>query len=198
MTACPQGSTRATTAIAATKSLICASKRSPTEVKSWAVVGGGVLGMHLARELATAGHEVTLIESATELGGLAAPWAIGPITWDRHYHVIAPGDHRTIALVRALGLGGRTSLAERARRLRVGRNRVAGHDARGDPAAALSRAAREAAAGHDRRTGRHGSRCHLARRRTRDRLAASVERPGGDRSAFGNRCSRASSAATST
>ena len=70
----------------------------------WGIVGGGVLGMHLAQQLAGAGHEATLVEAASELGGLAAPWTIGPVTWDRHYHVIAPGDHRTIALVRALGL----------------------------------------------------------------------------------------------
>ncbi len=72
--------------------------------RRWGVVGGGVLGMHLAQQLAAAGHDVTLVESSPELGGLAAPWAIGPVTWDRHYHVIAPGDQRTIALVRELGL----------------------------------------------------------------------------------------------
>ena len=63
-----------------------------------------MLGMHLAQQLAAAGHDVTLVESSPELGGMAAPWAIGPVTWDRHYHVIAPGDQRTIALVRELGL----------------------------------------------------------------------------------------------
>ena len=39
--------------------------------KKWAVVGGGVLGMELARQLRAVGHPVTLIEAAPHLGGLA-------------------------------------------------------------------------------------------------------------------------------
>jgi protoporphyrinogen oxidase len=72
-------------------------------VPTWAVVGGGVLGMRLATELAEHA-DVTLVEAAPELGGLASTWDIGGVRWDRHYHVILPTDHRTIQLVDELGL----------------------------------------------------------------------------------------------
>lgn len=72
--------------------------------RSWAVVGGGVLGMHVAGRLAGSGDDVTLVEAAPDLGGLASAWRIGDVTWDRHYHVIVPTDGHTIALVDRLGL----------------------------------------------------------------------------------------------
>ena len=72
--------------------------------QSWAVVGGGFLGITLALRLRQAGHEVTLIEAAPELGGLAAPWQIGDITWDKHYHVTLMSDLRTRALLDECGL----------------------------------------------------------------------------------------------
>ncbi len=71
----------------------------------WAVVGGGMLGLTLAHRLARAGRTVTLYESADRLGGLAAAWRIGDVTWDRHYHVILPSDSALITLLRELGLG---------------------------------------------------------------------------------------------
>lgn len=58
----------------------------------WCIVGGGILGMYLARDLARAGAKVTLCEAAAELGGLASAWQVGPITWDRHYHVTLLSD----------------------------------------------------------------------------------------------------------
>ena len=71
----------------------------------WAIVGGGILGMTLALRLAEAGRRVVLVEAADRLGGLAAPWSLGDVVWDRHYHVIAPGDERLLALLGELGLG---------------------------------------------------------------------------------------------
>ena len=76
----------------------------PERATSYAVVGGGVLGMRLAHKLALAGYEVTLFEAAPELGGLASVWQIGDVTWDKHYHVVVPTDRRTIALIEELGL----------------------------------------------------------------------------------------------
>lgn len=73
--------------------------------RTWAVVGGGVLGMRLAGQLAAAGQDVTLVEAAPELGGLASAWQIGDVTWDRHYHVVVPTDRRTVGLIEELGLG---------------------------------------------------------------------------------------------
>jgi protoporphyrinogen oxidase len=70
----------------------------------WAIVGAGVLGMSLALELASRGHQVTLLEAGPELGGLAAPWQIGDVTWDRHYHVTLLSDQRTRAMYDAIGV----------------------------------------------------------------------------------------------
>lgn len=58
----------------------------------WGIVGGGVLGMTIAHRLAQAGHDVTLLESAPHLGGLADAWQLGDVTWDRHYHVTLLSD----------------------------------------------------------------------------------------------------------
>jgi protoporphyrinogen oxidase len=69
-----------------------------------AVVGAGVLGMSLAHRLAADGHEVTLFEASDGLGGLAAPWTLGDITWDRHYHVTLLSDARTRAMFESIGL----------------------------------------------------------------------------------------------
>ncbi len=68
------------------------------------IVGGGMLGMTLALRLAERGRHVTLIESGSELGGLAAAWQIGEVRWDRHYHVTLASDARLRALLRDLGL----------------------------------------------------------------------------------------------
>jgi protoporphyrinogen oxidase len=73
-------------------------------VSRWAVVGGGLLGMTLAHRLAQRGHQVTLLEGADSLGGLASPWALGDVTWDRHYHVTLASDARLRALLGELGL----------------------------------------------------------------------------------------------
>jgi protoporphyrinogen oxidase len=70
----------------------------------WAVIGGGVLGLSLARQLSQRDHDVTVIEAAPEIGGLAAAWQIGDVTWDRHYHVILLSDSRTRAMLDDLGL----------------------------------------------------------------------------------------------
>jgi protoporphyrinogen oxidase len=68
----------------------------------------------VAHRLVGQRHDVTLIEGAVELGGLASAWQLtvpggdgGPertITWDRHYHVTLLSDRRTQELVRAAGL----------------------------------------------------------------------------------------------
>src|SRR6476646_3256964 len=82
----------------------------------WGVVGGGVLGLMLAHRLAGAGHDVTVIEGTSELGGLTAAWQIAvpgvdgapdeTVTWDRHYHVTLLSDRRTQEMVAAAGLTG--------------------------------------------------------------------------------------------
>src|SRR6267142_1623634 len=70
----------------------------------WGIVGGGFLGMTLARRLAQHGQDVTLFEAAPALGGLASAWSLGDVVWDRHYHVTLLSDAYLRALLTELGL----------------------------------------------------------------------------------------------
>jgi protoporphyrinogen oxidase len=81
-----------------------ADHSAPRAPLRWAVVGGGVLGAATALRLAGLGHDVTLIEGGAVLGGLAGPWEVGDVTWDRHYHVTLLSDARTRALYAAAGI----------------------------------------------------------------------------------------------
>ncbi len=72
--------------------------------ESWAIVGGGMLGLTLAHRLAQAGKQVTLYESAPQFGGLASAWQLGDITWDRHYHVTLLSDTHLRSLLNEIGL----------------------------------------------------------------------------------------------
>ena len=72
-----------------------------------AIVGGGMLGMALAKRLTAAGHRVTLFESGGASGGLASADPIGPFVWDRFYHVILSSDRELLDLVDELGLSDR-------------------------------------------------------------------------------------------
>lgn len=71
----------------------------------YGIVGGGMLGLMLAHRLRQQGHQVTVVESAPQLGGLAAAWGIGGITWDKHYHVILLSDAHVRKLADEIGLG---------------------------------------------------------------------------------------------
>ena len=68
------------------------------------IVGGGILGMTLARRLQAGGAHVTIIEGAARAGGLTTPSTLGGFTWDRFYHVILPADSHLIGLLEELGL----------------------------------------------------------------------------------------------
>lgn len=63
-----------------------------------------MLGMSLAHRLRQDGHDVTLYDAGAELGGLAAPWQLGDVTWDRHYHVTLLSDRRTRAMYESVGI----------------------------------------------------------------------------------------------
>lgn len=78
--------------------------QASSKPERWAVIGGGLLGMTLALRLAQAGKSVTIFESADHLGGLASPWQLGDVVWDRHYHVTLLSDMRLRALLEELGL----------------------------------------------------------------------------------------------
>lgn len=60
--------------------------------------------MSLAQRLAAAGRDVTLYEAGDVLGGLAGPWQVGDVTWDRHYHVTLLSDARTRAMYEAVDI----------------------------------------------------------------------------------------------
>ncbi len=72
----------------------------------YGIVGGGMLGMTLALRLAKAGHEVTIFEAASRCGGLAAPWQLGEVIWDRHYHVTLYSDTALRGVLDELGMSG--------------------------------------------------------------------------------------------
>lgn len=73
-------------------------------MRSCAIIGGGLLGMTLALRLARSGQAVTIFEGAPALGGLASPWQMDDIVWDRHYHVILASDQHLRGLLRELSL----------------------------------------------------------------------------------------------
>lgn len=72
--------------------------------RRYAIIGGGFLGQTLALRLAQRGMRVTLWEAADHLGGLADAWQVGPITWDRHYHVTLLSDVHLRRLLGEIGL----------------------------------------------------------------------------------------------
>lgn len=76
---------------------------------TWAILGGGMLGLTLALDLAERGHKVTLIEAADTPGGLVTPWRMGDVQWDRFYHVIVSSDNRLLQLLEKLGVTDRVA-----------------------------------------------------------------------------------------
>ena len=78
----------------------------------WGIIGGGMLGMTLARRLAQQGKRVTLIEAAPHLGGLASAWQVGDLVWDRHYHVTLLSDSRLRKVLAELDLDREIEWAE--------------------------------------------------------------------------------------
>ena len=69
------------------------------------VVGGGPAGIKAAHELAKAGVEVTVLESAPVLGGLASTFDVQGVRIERYYHFICKGDDDLIRTLDELGLG---------------------------------------------------------------------------------------------
>jgi protoporphyrinogen oxidase len=71
---------------------------------TWAVVGGGMLGLATAYKLAKAGKRVTLFEAADSIGGLTSAWQLGDIEWDKFYHVVLLSDVKLRNLLEELDL----------------------------------------------------------------------------------------------
>lgn len=71
------------------------------------VIGAGATGLTIAYDLVAAGHEVTVLEQETELGGLAASIEVGGAPLERFYHHIFGSDREMIDLIGELGLADR-------------------------------------------------------------------------------------------
>ncbi|HEY2720415.1 MAG TPA: NAD(P)/FAD-dependent oxidoreductase [Chitinophagaceae bacterium] len=74
------------------------------EQKTWAIIGGGIMGMTLALRLSQKGHKVTIYESAERAGGLASSWEMNGVVWDKFYHVILMSDLNTRKILNEIGL----------------------------------------------------------------------------------------------
>lgn len=68
------------------------------------IVGGGILGTVLAYRLARHGADVTLLERAPFLGGVAQTMDFGGHRVDRFYHVVLPSDRHLIDLAAEVGV----------------------------------------------------------------------------------------------
>jgi protoporphyrinogen oxidase len=68
------------------------------------IVGGGLLGLGIAHELAQKGVEVAVYEADKRLGGLAGTTLIGGKRVDRYYHAVTLTDRRVVDLAESLGL----------------------------------------------------------------------------------------------
>ncbi len=75
-----------------------------TPSRSWLVIGGGVMGLKVARDLAEKGQDVTVAEAAPVMGGLTSAWQLADVTWDRFYHVTLLSDSKLRDLLTEIGL----------------------------------------------------------------------------------------------
>jgi protoporphyrinogen oxidase len=71
------------------------------------VIGGGPAGIKAAHVLRKEGLEVTLLESAPVLGGLASVFDLQGVRIERYYHFICKGDDHLVATLAELGLSHR-------------------------------------------------------------------------------------------
>lgn len=68
------------------------------------IIGGGIMGLTLAYRLSEAGHSVSIIEAAPQVGGLSTWYDFGDFVWDKYYHVILQSDSYLLGLIEELGL----------------------------------------------------------------------------------------------
>ena len=72
--------------------------------KSFAVLGGGPMGLMAAIELLKQGHQVDLYEGDDRIGGMSAHFDFDGTRIERYYHFVCKTDHPLFALLQSLGL----------------------------------------------------------------------------------------------
>lgn len=78
----------------------------PDKTRTALVLGGGISGLLSARELASAGHQVTLLEAGTEFGGCVGSHTVAGLTLDSGAESFATRSDAVAALAAELGLAG--------------------------------------------------------------------------------------------
>lgn len=69
------------------------------------IIGGGMMGLTTAYFLSRKGHQVTVFEKESEIGGLSRSEEILPgLRWDRFYHVILSTDEELLNFIDEIGL----------------------------------------------------------------------------------------------
>lgn len=68
------------------------------------VIGAGIAGLAATHKLAKAGHDVTLLESNPQLGGLGTFFKHGDKWIDKFYHCQMPSDNPLLKLIDEVGL----------------------------------------------------------------------------------------------
>ena len=71
------------------------------------VLGAGAMGLAAAHRALALGHQVTVLESAPEAGGMAAHFDLAGLSIERYYHFVCKTDAPTFTLLDELGLGGK-------------------------------------------------------------------------------------------
>ncbi len=78
----------------------------PANTGTALVLGGGISGLLSARELASAGHQVTLLEAGTEWGGCVGSHTVAGLTLDSGAESFATRSDAVAGLAAELGLAG--------------------------------------------------------------------------------------------
>ncbi len=68
------------------------------------VIGAGPMGLAAAYQASVDGHDVELIEAASQPGGMASHFDFGGLSIEKFYHFICKDDHSTFELLRDLGI----------------------------------------------------------------------------------------------
>jgi protoporphyrinogen oxidase len=68
------------------------------------VIGAGPMGLAVAYQALSDGHEVDVVEASQEPGGMAGHFDFGGISIERFYHFVCRADVPTMTLLRELGI----------------------------------------------------------------------------------------------